>query len=99
MNARELVSVRTRLLLKEELGSRTLREIRYDFDGEGFEPDLSHASEESGQRRSLVDQYYATIDWTNHKHAQGVMNVFARAIERRLNGSSLWGHSEQAQKE
>lgn len=98
MATRDLVSIRTRLLLKEELASQTLRQIRYDFDGEGFEPDLAHVSQESGERRSLVDQYYAKVEWANHAAAQGFMNILARAIERRAN-SSAWGYSEDAKRE
>lgn len=72
---RELIHPRTRTAFREHLVGCVLREISDLFDGEGIdcspvEPNIS------GMRRSLVEQYYATVDWTNPSDVNKVLRVY-----------------------
>lgn len=57
----------------------TLREISDLFEGEGiaYSPVVPNLS---GQRRSLVEQYYATVDWANPFDVNRVLR--GRALPR-----------------
>lgn len=71
----ELIHRRTRIAFREQLGGFVLGRIRDLFDGEGIscssvEPDLS------GQRRCLVERYYATVDWADPSDVGKVLRVY-----------------------
>lgn len=74
---RELISRATRINFREWLVGWTLREIDDLFEGHGFSavslpPDeLPH-----GQRRSLVECFYAGIDWTVWDDVDRVLRVY-----------------------
>jgi hypothetical protein len=60
----DLVSPRTRRAFREHLVDWTLRAIQDLFENEGIQ--LGQGSPAvTGQRRSLVERYYATVDWTS----------------------------------
>ena len=46
------------------------------MDATRIECDLSYEPQVSGQRRTLVEQYYHTIDWTDKKQINKVLQVF-----------------------
>lgn len=76
---RELIHRRTRTAFREHLVGYVLREIRDLFDSEGvscspIEPNVS------GERRSLVEQYYATVDWTNPSHVNKVIRAYEAVL-------------------
>lgn len=76
---RELIHKRTRTAFREHMVGYTLREISDLFESEGIvrspmEPNLS------GQRRSLVEQYYATVDWSNPSHVNKVLRVYEAVL-------------------
>lgn len=76
---RELVHRRTRTAFREYLVGWYLAAIRDLFDGEGIacspvEPNLS------GARRSLVEQYYATVVWTNPTEVNNVLRAYEAVL-------------------
>lgn len=77
--ARELIHRRTRIAFREYLVSYTLRDIGDLFDGEGIawsavDPNLS------GQQRTLVEQHYATVDWTDPSDVAKVLHVYEAVL-------------------
>ena len=73
----ELISKKTRGEFEDYFNSRTLREIDRYFENYGLVTKLLSDSQPLGQRRTLVREYYAAIDWTNRKQIKQVLNVFA----------------------
>lgn len=73
----ELVSRRTRSKFQEFLVSWKLREIREIFDNHAIESiPLSQNQLPSGERRSLVECYYASVDWSNPRDVRRILDVF-----------------------
>jgi len=73
---RDLISAKTRQEFREYFVATTLAKIDDAFRAEGFEADLSHEPSVGGQRRSLVEQYYHTVDWRNAEQVAGILRVF-----------------------
>ena len=78
--ASDLISKRTRNEFRETFVGWTLREIDIEFENEGFEPDPNYLPPLTGQRRSLVEQYYKNIDFTNPNHVRRLLRVFESVI-------------------
>jgi hypothetical protein len=77
MPGRELISRRTKIAFREALSDWCkLRTIGIAFENEGFAPDLSYEPDVGGQRRSLVEQYYKTIDFSNSNHVFRLLRAF-----------------------
>jgi hypothetical protein len=72
----ELISKRTRNQFREHLVGSTLREIQMAFDAADIAPNTTYQPKESGQRRGLVEQYYASIDFTNHDDVRKLLQVY-----------------------
>ena len=88
MNA-NLISSGTRVDFREALTSFTLQQIRDIFAAGEFEPNLQHQPTVSGERRTLVEQYFANIDLANQKHIKRLLAVFEELIFR-LGKASDW---------
>ncbi len=77
------ISKQTRLAFREHLVGWTLRTISDLFDAaEILRADVSHLSLPTGARRSLVEEYYAGVDWSSSRDIKKVL----RAYEQILNG-------------
>lgn len=73
----DLVSRATRNFAREAWVETTLREIEADFDGAGIEQGQLPADMNiSGERRTLVEKYYATVDWSSGRDVRRVLNAF-----------------------
>jgi hypothetical protein len=77
----ELVSKRTRTKFREFLVGWTLREIEIEFEGANIECDRNFEPDVSGQRRSLLEQYYHTIDFTKPVDAKRLLAAYQSIIE------------------
>ena len=78
--AAELISKRTRRALQEYFVGTTLRTISQAFEDADIECDLSFVASESGQRRALVQQYYATLDFSRMADVRKFLAVYADAL-------------------
>jgi hypothetical protein len=79
---RELVSKRTRNEFREFLVGWTLREIEIEFEGANIECDRNFEPDVSGQRRSFVEQYYRTLDFTKPADVKRLLAAYQSIIER-----------------
>lgn len=71
----------------------TLRVIREAFDGGGVRCNLEYEPQIGGERRTLVAQYYQTVDWSDWKSVSRVVKVYENALLE-LYGPS-WQNSEE----
>ena len=80
----ELVSRRTRQLFREYFSRyEVLRTIEDAFAAESIDRvELEPSGLPSGQRRSLVEEYYAGINWSSQQDVRTVLRVFEAVLNR-----------------
>jgi len=77
MRNKDLISRATRTAFRETLVGYVLREIGDFFEDAGVElGQLSADSMISGQRRTLVEEYYASVDWTRPSSVRPVVAAY-----------------------
>ncbi|MBN1460105.1 MAG: abortive infection family protein [Armatimonadetes bacterium] len=77
------ITARTQRALREALvGGGTVGGIADLFQDEGFEPADEPRKAVNGQRRELVERYYASIDWSSPQQTAGVLRVFETALSQ-----------------
>jgi hypothetical protein len=77
---RELISKKTRIEFREFLVGWTLSTIANEFDSADLRCDSAFEPQVSGQRRSLVEQYYHALDLTNATDARKLLNAFENVL-------------------
>jgi len=76
----ELISKKTRLEFREYFVGWTLREIEMEFDAADVPVDPNFTPTTSGERRSLVEKYYHTVDWTKWNHVRKILTVYENVL-------------------
>jgi hypothetical protein len=79
---RELISKATRNEFREVLVGFVLREIEMMFDAAGMQPRTEYNPPVTGQRRSLVEQYYANVDFASVQDVCNVVAAYEEVIEQ-----------------
>lgn len=96
--SQEPISLKTRQVFREYMVDWVLREISDEFDAARIDCDLSHQPRVSGQRRTLIEQYYHTVDWTDNAQIRKVLQVFETVLQRAEQSTAqLDGHWKQQQ--
>ncbi len=93
---RELISKKTRIEFREHFVEWTLREIETEFDSADVPFADDYTPTVSGQRRSLVEQYYHAVDWTNWEHVRRVITVYEHVLVQLTHQAEL-GHAHDGQ--
>lgn len=96
--SRELISKATRNEFREVLTGFVLREIDMIFESAGLAPRNNFQPPVTGQRRSLVEQYYANVDFSNPSDVRNVAAAFEELMLKLNQESSRW-MDPQRQKE
>jgi hypothetical protein len=78
---RDLTSKTTRNEFRELLVGYTLREIEMTFDAGGLTPRADYQPTVSGQRRGLVEAYYANLDFSSQSDVKKLLPVYQEIIE------------------
>jgi hypothetical protein len=78
---RDLISKTTRNEFRELLVGYTLREIEMTFDAGGITPRADYQPTVSGQRRGLVEAYYANLDFSSRSDVKKLLPVYQEIIE------------------
>jgi hypothetical protein len=78
--AADIISKKTRQEFREHFVGLTLREIAMEFDAADVPCDTDHHPSCSGERRSLVEQYYHAVDFTDWKDARKILKVYEAAL-------------------
>lgn len=76
----ELISKKTRQELREYFVGTSLREIESEFDAADISANLEYVPSVSGQRRSLVEQYYQTINWSKWADVRKFVTVYENVL-------------------
>ena len=76
----ELIGLRTRNEFRETLVGFVLRDIEMFFDGAGLRKREDHVPTVTGARRSLVEQYYAGIDFESPADVKKLLSVYEEII-------------------
>lgn len=72
-----IISAKTRTEFREYfVQTKVMRTITEAFDAAGVRCDLDYFPETTGSRRTLVEQYYHTVDWTDRRSVEPVIEVF-----------------------
>jgi len=76
-----IISVKTRNEFREHfIQAGTLRSIAETFDEAGVRFDAEFSPQCSGERRSLIEQYYHSIDWMNSKSVESIVLAFEEEL-------------------
>lgn len=80
----DLVTARTRRALQESyVRHAVLRVIQQDFDDAGVpRRDLPPTMPISGERRTLVEEYYSTVDWGDRRAVRRVLDAYESHLFR-----------------
>jgi hypothetical protein len=78
---RDLISRTTRNEFRELLVGYTLREIEMTFDAGSLTPRADYQPTVSGQRRGLVEAYYANLDFSSPSDVKKLLSVYEEIIE------------------
>lgn len=94
----DLISEATRTAFRESLIWFSLREIRMIFDGAGVSPKLNYDPGLLGQRRTLVEQYYAGLDFRSSHDIDRLLSAYEELMLQ-MQGSDDSDESALSRKE
>jgi hypothetical protein len=77
---RDLISKTTRNEFREHLTGYTLREIEMTFDAGGLTPRANYQPTVGGQRRGLVEAYYANLNFSSVSDVKQLLTVYEEII-------------------
>jgi len=80
--AQELISKKTRNALREVLVGWVLREIGMAFEEVGIRCDRSFEPPVDGERRSLVEQHYQTMDFANVNDGKKMLTLLEGVLDK-----------------
>src|SRR5262245_13697329 len=81
VGTRDIVSPKTREVLREYLVGHSLREIHDAFRAAGIECDAQYAPPVVGQRRRLVEQYYHAMDFAKPESRSRFLTLCESVLE------------------
>jgi hypothetical protein len=93
----DLISKKTRTAFREYFVGTNLRTISDEFDAADVPFASDYLPPESGQRRSLVEQYYHAVNFSSWRDVQKVLRVFENVLtdlEERVK-NPLWGSKDE----
>jgi hypothetical protein len=76
----DLISKKTRNEFREFFVGWTLREIEMEFDAADVPFDPNFIPSTSGERRSLVEKYYHSVDWTKWNDVRKILTVYENVL-------------------
>lgn len=82
MMGQELISKKTRCEFREHFVGYTLHEISMEFDAADIPCSHQYNPQLSGQRRSLVEQYYYSLDFTCWADVNKLLQVYENALNQ-----------------
>jgi hypothetical protein len=80
--SQDIISKKTRNEFREYLVNWTLKEIEKEFDSADVTLDADFRPPVTGQRRSLVERYYHSIDWVSWPDVQKILAVYENVLIR-----------------
>lgn len=80
--SKEIIKMKTRQVFREYMVGWTLREITDEFDAARVDCDLTYYANTSGERRSLIEQYYRTVSWTDISSVRRILEVYGTVLHQ-----------------
>jgi hypothetical protein len=80
--SRVFIAPRVRREFREYFVGMPLGRIQDYFEAEGLEEDGWATPRVNGERRSLVERYYAAIDWTSWRDCERVLRVYEAVLDQ-----------------
>lgn len=80
--SKDIISKKTRGEFREYFVGWTLREIEMEFDAADVLIDEDYKPPCTGARRSLVEKYYHTVDWSRWSDVRKVLTVYENVLAR-----------------
>lgn len=96
---KDIISKKTRYEFREHYVSYYLRQIEQEFDAADIDCDKNYSPNLSGERRSLVEKYYHTINWKDWNDAKKILQVYENTLldlDNQANGVSYSQNPEWA---
>jgi hypothetical protein len=90
----DLISKKTRYEFREFLVGWTLRQIEMEFDSADIQCDMGYTPFESGARRSLVEQYYHSLDFTAPADVRKLIKAYESILNTAVDRASTAGLGE-----
>lgn len=92
----DIISKKTRSEFKDFFVTTTLREISKYFDNHDV-PYTEHPenTDYGGQRRTLVENYYTGIDWTNPNQCRKILNVYEDVLIDLRDNRDSWNSDDR----
>src|SRR5688500_2191333 len=79
----EVISKHTRIVFREHLVAWTLSTIADLFDAEDVElVDVPETALPQGQRRALVERYYASVDWASSAEVRKILRAYEHILHK-----------------
>lgn len=99
----ELIEKKTKNELREYFVGTTLRTIEMTFDEAGVDCNLDYDPQVGGQRRTLVEQYYCTLDFTKWRDVRKFLAVYEAVLQELEDHAedtttTWWNDSEAAKR-
>jgi hypothetical protein len=79
--SKELISKKTRCEFREYLVSWYLGQIKSEFDAADIPCRTDYIPSTSGQRRTLVEQYYASLDLSKREDVHKLLKVYESVLD------------------
>ena len=95
MTQGDLINKATRNEFREIMTCFTLSEIESMFDVGNLTPNDSHTPLSGGQRRTLVEKYYANLDFKKPSDVRGLVSVFEEVMHRIQRSKQQWPDDER----
>lgn len=95
----DLINKATRNEFREVLVGFVLRDIDMIFEGAGLSPKTDYNPPIGGQRSSLVEQYFANIDFGSATDVQKVLAAYEEILLRLERSSETWPEAKQTIKD
>jgi hypothetical protein len=92
----DIISKKTRYEFREYLTTWYLRQIELEFDAADIACKRDYAPATSGQRRSLVEQYYASLDFTKWEDVRKLLKVYENILNYIVDNSGNGTSAEAA---
>jgi hypothetical protein len=83
--SKSIISKKTRGEFREYMVSWVLRQIGMEFDAADIERDSAHDPMMDGQRRSLVEEYYHTLDFGHPRDVKKLLGVYESVLDEAEN--------------
>jgi hypothetical protein len=80
--AGDIISKQTRAAFREHFVGWTLATIATEFDSADVRCDSDYQPPCSGARRSLVEQYYRAVDFTEWKDVRKILRVYEAVLAK-----------------